>query len=101
MYNWHRKWDNNKSHTCALLPPIPNEFTLIRSARSVGHGVALTGTLNFSPLNGTTLLLPSEGSNDIGSDLRHTLGVRGGELDVWRNGLIFQGQHSLDQTCYT
>lgn len=39
--------------TCALAPPIPNEFTPTRSARSAGHGVALTGTFNFPCSQGT------------------------------------------------
>jgi hypothetical protein len=30
--------------TCALTPPIPNEFTLILSARPSGHCSASTGT---------------------------------------------------------
>lgn len=37
----------NLLHTCALAPPMPNEFTPTLSSRSLGHGVALTGTFNF------------------------------------------------------
>lgn len=40
-------------HTCAFAPPIPNEFTLTRSARSVGHDVGSTGTRSFASLKGT------------------------------------------------
>lgn len=38
---------------CALLPPIPNEFTDTLSARSFGHGRGSTGTTRFFCVNGT------------------------------------------------
>lgn len=40
-------------HTCALVPPIPNELTLILSHLPAGQGVGSTGTCNFASLKGT------------------------------------------------
>ena len=39
--------------TCALVPPIPNELTLILSAFPRGHGIGFTGTVTFFSANGT------------------------------------------------
>ena len=43
-----------KTPTCALLPPIPNEFTLARLLRSCGQGVALVGTVRRFCLKSTS-----------------------------------------------
>lgn len=43
----------NDRHTWALVPPIPKELTLALSIRSLGHGVASTGTCSFASLKGT------------------------------------------------
>lgn len=40
--------------TCALVPPIPNEFILARLLRSFGQGVALVGTTRRPPLKSTS-----------------------------------------------
>ena len=42
-----------KSPTCALVPPIPNEFILARLLRSCGHGVGFVGTSRRFSLKAT------------------------------------------------
>ena len=81
---------------------MPNELTLIRSARSAGNGVGTTGTVN--------LYLSKATSRDVSVySISHlyryflcqkklTLGVWLAELDVGWNGLVFQRQDGLDNT---
>ena len=45
--------------TCAFAPPIPNEFTLTRSARSIGHGIDSNGTFRLNSSNGTGIMFVS------------------------------------------
>lgn len=41
--------------TCALVPPIPKELTLIRAAFPSGQAMGLTGTVIFFSANGTVV----------------------------------------------
>ena len=69
-----------KAHTCALVPPIPNEFTLARLLRSCGQGVALIGTTRRFSLNST-----------FGVRLSHPIASSGLLLGFGFLNLIFGG----------